>query len=59
MSDDSFPALIVAVLIVLAGIGGCTAGRKALRTDAIINGAGEYYINTNGFSKEFRWKVCK
>lgn len=26
---------------------------------AVRNGAGEYYINTNNFEKEFRWKVCK
>lgn len=43
-------------------LGGFIIGVAAINNGdvrAVKAGVAEYYINTNNYSKEFRWKVCK
>lgn len=45
--------------LILAGLVFVSITKSVVRDNACDAGSGEYYINTNNYSKEFRWKVCK
>lgn len=61
MNDDGFWLFVVAIVITFVGTSVSVkyATTHDIRKEACDAGVGEYYISTNSYSREFRWKTAK
>lgn len=61
MNNDVYWLFIICIVIALFGgaMGAHHGAINKIRKEACDAGVGEYYISTNNYSREFRWKAAK